>query len=104
MTGTQVIGWDPQQQQIRGWSFNSDGSFGESTWSRNGDSWMCKSIQTLATGETASGTYVMERPDDSSFTIQLIGHEVGGEPQPAGAPVRVVRVEQQSEAVVSPRN
>lgn len=104
LTGTQVIGWDPQQKQIRGWSFSSDGSFGESTWSRNGNSWICQSVQTLSTGGTASGTYVMERSDDNSFTIQLIGHEVDGEPQPAGEPIRVVRSEQQPDAVISPRN
>ncbi len=104
MTGTQVIGWDPQQQQIRGWSFNSDGSFGESTWSRNGNSWMCQSVQTLATGGTASGTYVIERSDENSLTIQLIGHEVDGEPQPAGEPIHVMRSGQQSNAVISPRN
>ena len=104
MTGTQVIGWDPQNQQIRGWSFNSDGSFGESTWSRNGESWLYKSAQTLATGEVASGTYVMERLDDNSFSVQLVGHEVDGEPQPAGTTIRVVRAEPQSEAASSPQN
>lgn len=91
MTGTQVIGWDPRGQQIRSWSFNSDGSFGESTWSRNSNSWLCKSSQTLATGEIASGTYVLERIDDNSFTMQLVGHEVNGEPQLAGATVKLVR-------------
>jgi uncharacterized protein (TIGR02246 family) len=104
MTGTQVIGWDARQHQIRGWSFNSDGSFGESTWSGDGDSWLCKSVQTLATGATASGTYVMERQDENSFTIQLIGHEFEGEPEPAREPIRVVRVQEESEADISPRN
>jgi len=104
LTGTQVIAWDPQQQQIRGWSFSSDGSFGESTWSRNGTGWLCKSIQTLAAGGTASGTYLMEPLDDDAFTIQLVGHEVDGEPQPAGEPIRVVRVSHSSDAEISPRN
>ena len=91
MTGTQVIGWDPRGKQIRSWSFNSDGSFGESTWSRNGDSWLSRSSQTMATGDIASGTYVLERIDDASFTMQLVGHEVNGEPQPAGATVKLLR-------------
>jgi uncharacterized protein (TIGR02246 family) len=91
MTGTQVISWDPRELQIRSWSFNSDGSFGESAWSRNGDSWLSRSSQTLTTGDIASGTYVLERIDDNSFTMQLVGHEVNGEPQPAGAPVKLVR-------------
>ncbi len=91
MTGTQIIGWDPRGKQIRSWTFNSDGSFGESTWARNGDGWLSKSMQTLETGQLASGTYVVERIDDNSFTMQLVGHEVDGEPQSAGAIVTLVR-------------
>ena len=38
--GTQVIGWDPLQQQIHSWAFFSDGSFGEGIWSKNGTDWI----------------------------------------------------------------
>lgn len=92
VTGTQVIGWDPVIQQIRSWTFQSDGTFGESTWSRKGGRWSSKAVQTLASGEVASGTYVMERDGDDAFTVQLAGHEIGGQPQPAGPVVRVVRL------------
>ena len=30
--GTQRIGWDPQAKRIRGWVFDSQGGFGESSW------------------------------------------------------------------------
>lgn len=102
MTGTQVIGWDPRGQQIRSWSFNSDGSFGESTWSKNGNGWLSKTAQTMADGGAGSGTYVVERVDENSFTMQLVGHELNGEPQPAGAAVTVVRAEEQSASVSTP--
>ncbi len=104
MTGTQIIGWDPVSQLIRSWSFNSDGSFGESTWNRNGNSWLSKSINTLASGETASGTYVMERMDDDAFTIQLVGHEIDGQPQPTGTAARIVRVVAQPATETTPQN
>ncbi|MCA9052784.1 MAG: SgcJ/EcaC family oxidoreductase [Planctomycetaceae bacterium] len=90
--GTQVIGWDPRTQQIRSWTFNSDGSFGEANWSRNGDDWMIKSSQTLADGGIATGTYVMTPVDSDAMTVRLIGHEVNGEPQPASEAVTVVRL------------
>jgi uncharacterized protein (TIGR02246 family) len=89
--GTEVIGWDPRLQQIRSWSFHSDGSFGEGFWSQSGDEWLIKSTQTLADGGVASGTYVVQQVDDRSMTVRLMGHEVNGEPQPAREPVRVVR-------------
>lgn len=104
MTGTQVIGWDPGIQQIRSWSFNSDGSFGEAVWSQNGNSWQSKTTQTLANGDFASGTYVMERTDENSFTIQLVGHELNGEPQPTAASVKIVRAVQNPVSAVSPAN
>ncbi len=89
--GTQVIAWDPRGQQVRSWSFNSDGSFGDGIWSRSGDDWLIKSSQTLADGSAASGTYVLKRVDDETMTMELIGHEIEGEPQPAKPAVTVKR-------------
>jgi uncharacterized protein (TIGR02246 family) len=104
LEGTQVIGWDPRSQQIRSWSFNSDGSFGESFWSKNGNSWLSKSTQTSTSGELSVGTYVIEKIDESSFTIQLIGHEINGEPQPGSDPVKVVRIQNETEIVPASSN
>jgi len=99
--GTQVIGWDPRSREIRSWSFNSDGSFGDGIWSKSGDDWLVKSSQTLPDGQVASGTYVMTLVDANTLNIQLIGHEIEGEPQPAGAPVKMTRVAEEK-APVSP--
>lgn len=89
--GTQIIGWDPRSREIRSWSFNSDGSFGDGVWSKNGDDWLIRSSQTLADGRAATGTYVLTRIDDSTLQMKLIGHEIEGEPQPASPTVKVVR-------------
>lgn len=91
--GTQVIGWDPRARHIRSWSFNSDGSFGEGIWSQSGEEWLVKSSQTLADGRTGSGTFVMKPLDDDAMTVQLIGHEIEGEPRPASDIVTVARVD-----------
>jgi uncharacterized protein (TIGR02246 family) len=90
--GTQVIGWDPRGQQIRSWSFNADGSFGDGVWSKNGDDWYIKSSQTLAGGESASGTYVISPLDDDTIRMRLIGHEVEGAPVAESEPVTIVRL------------
>lgn len=100
LEGSQVIGWDANLQQIRSWTFNSDGSFGASTWSKNGNSWMAKSSQTSANGDLSSGTYVLEQIDENSFTLQLIGHEINGDAQPAAPAATVTRV--MSSVEVSP--
>ncbi len=94
--GTQVIGWDPKNKQIRSWTFDSDGSFGEGTWSKNGDEWMVRMSHTLADGRVASGTQVISRIDNDSVTVQSIGSEVEGEPTPTAEPVKVIRVRDQA--------
>jgi len=92
LEGTQIIGWDANLQQIRSWTFNSDGSFGSSSWSKNENSWMAKSSQTSANGDISSGTYVLEQVDENTFTLQLIGHEINGGPQPASSAATIKRV------------
>jgi uncharacterized protein (TIGR02246 family) len=89
--GTQVIGWDPRNRQIRTWIFHSDGSFGQGTISRHDDAWMLKMSQTLNDGRTAAGTQILTRVDDNTITVQVIGETVAGELLPTADAVTVVR-------------
>lgn len=90
--GTQVIGWDARKKQIRSWSFDSDGSFDEATWSKNGDEWLIRMARTEANGDTASGTQVLKPVNPDTLTVQTIARDLNGEPAPASNPVTVVRV------------
>ena len=94
--GTQIIGWDPLNRQIRTWIFHSDGSFGQGTVSRHDDAWMLKMSQTLRDGRTAVGTQVITRVDDNTITVQVIGETVNGELVPTADPVTVVRTAESS--------
>jgi len=89
--GTQIIGWDPRSREIRSWTFNSDGSFGDGVWTKSEDHWLVSSTQTLTDGAAASGTYVITPTDEDSMTVKLIGHEIDGVPQPASEEVTIVR-------------
>jgi uncharacterized protein (TIGR02246 family) len=90
--GTQVIGWDPKNERIRCWMFDSDGSFGEGSWSQTEDGWSVKLSRTLADGRSAGGTQVITKIDNDTLSVQTIGMEVDGEASPSTDPVRVVRV------------
>jgi uncharacterized protein (TIGR02246 family) len=90
--GTEIIALDPKTKQIRSWTFLSDGSFGEATWTKDGKDWKREGRQTLSDGRTASGTQVISRVDDNTTTVELIAKEIDGEPQPATDPLTVVRV------------
>jgi uncharacterized protein (TIGR02246 family) len=65
MTVTQRIGWDPLSRRIRSWEFDSEGGFGEGTWSRDGDRWVVKHTGVRPEGVAASSTNTMikERSD-----------------------------------------
>ncbi|MFG0288002.1 MAG: YybH family protein [Rhodopirellula sp. JB044] len=98
---TQVIAWDPRMQQIRSWTFNADGSFGNGEWSKSGDQWLVQSTQTLADGRAASGTYVLTLHGEDEFAINLVGHEIEGAPQPSTLSEVVVRRESTTDVSTS---
>ena len=89
---TQIIGWDARAREIQSWTFNSDGSHGHATWAQNGGDWLLRTVQTLADGRIASGTYVIHRENDDEFTIKLMGREIDGQPQLPTEPVTVRRM------------
>jgi uncharacterized protein (TIGR02246 family) len=61
LKGTQRIGWDPQAKQIRSWTFDSAGGFGEAVWTPVGDDWIVKAKGVTADGTSASATRTLTR-------------------------------------------
>lgn len=91
LEGTQVVGWDPSQQKIRSWLFDSSGGFGEGVWTRDGDRWTIRTSQIMNDGARASSINIITMVDDNTIRWQSIGREVDGELQPDVGPVTVVR-------------
>lgn len=54
----QRIGWDPTVRRIRSWSFSSDGSRGEATWFRDGDSWVALLTTVLPDGRQRTAVHI----------------------------------------------
>ncbi len=96
--GKQVIGWDPSSDTIRSWVFDTNGGFGEGTWSERDGSWFVKSTLVLNTGEKASSINILTPVDENSFTWQATSRDVGGEILPQTAKVTVVRKSEESAA------
>jgi uncharacterized protein (TIGR02246 family) len=91
LEGTQVIGWDPAAGTIRSWMFDSDGGFGEGTWTKKGNSWIVKFSQVLPDGRKASATNVYTLVHDNTFTWRSIGRKLDGEFLPNVEDVKMVR-------------
>jgi len=103
LEGTQVIGWDPAAGTIRSWMFDSDGGFGEGTWTRKGDSWIVKFSQVLPDGRKAAATNIYTLIDANTFSWKSIGRKVGDEFLPDVEEVKIVRKTPFDPATAGPR-
>jgi uncharacterized protein (TIGR02246 family) len=90
--GFQMIGKDASTGQLRSWTFDPDGSFGEATWSRDGKKWVLDSAAVMSTGEVQTATNIFTPLDPNSFTWQSVRRAVGDADAPDIGPVRVTRV------------
>lgn len=61
LKGTQRIGWDPLNRQIKSWVFDSRGGHGEGHWTRSGEHWIIKSTGVRPDGLTTSATQTLVR-------------------------------------------
>ena len=91
LSGTQVIGWDPVERQIRSWTFDTEGGFGQAYWNRDGSQWLIRKTFILATGEKASALNVLTVVDENTVVWQSLNRQVGNELLPNIDPVTVVR-------------
>ncbi len=90
-SGLQIIGWDPAEQQVRSWLFDSAGGLVEGKWTLDGDRWYVQSVGTLADGSRGSFTSVFRPIDDNSYGWQKTQRIVGGELLPNIDEVVIVR-------------
>ena len=97
LEGTQVIGWDPAAGKIRSWMFDSDGGFGEGTWSKKDNCWVVKFSQVLPDGRKASETNIYTLIDANTFTWKSIGRKLGEEFLPNIEEVKIVRKPQDTD-------
>lgn len=91
-SGLQVIGVDPASGEIHGWTFDSAGGVGESTWTWDGSRWHIESHGTLADGSTSSALNLLAPAGKDAFTWRSVQRTQNGESLPDLAPVKVQRV------------
>jgi uncharacterized protein (TIGR02246 family) len=93
MAGIQIIGWDPNSKQVRSWVFDSDGGFGEGTWTNKGDRWYVRQSGVLADGSKTSAVNILTRLDDSTCTLQSVNRTIDGELLPNIEEVTITKEE-----------
>jgi len=91
MTGSQRIGWDPLAKKIRSWVFDSEGGFGEGSWTRDGNRWIVKRTGVTRDGKLASATNIITRVSKHRMTWQSRDRIVGGEKAPDVEEIPITR-------------
>ncbi len=91
LSGIQIIGWDSASQKIRSWVFDSDGGFGEATWTKKDNRWVINAASTLPDGRKASAINIMTLLDENTITWQATGRAVGGEILPNIDPIKITK-------------
>jgi uncharacterized protein (TIGR02246 family) len=89
---TQWIGWDPLKKEIRSWTFEDGGGFGEATWTQDGDKWTIKSTGVMRDGKKLTATHIITRVDADSFSWQSKNRTEDGKDLPDIKPIKMKRV------------
>jgi len=76
-SGTERIGWDPLQQQVRSWLFDSQGGFLEGTWVRKGNQWTVAAHGYSADGKPTHATYVVNPLRDDAYHLAASNRTAG---------------------------
>ena len=79
---TQRIGWDPLSRQIVSWSFGSDGSHGEATWTRDDGTWIARTMAVLPDGTQTTSLNIYAYDGANRCTWRSVPTHVGGEHAP----------------------
>jgi uncharacterized protein (TIGR02246 family) len=79
---TQIVGWDPSQQQMRSWVFDSHGGFGEAFWTRQGNQWELQVAGVLNDGRTTSSVNIWKYVDENTLEWQSTERQVDSQPMP----------------------
>lgn len=92
MEGWQIIGWDPIEEQIRSWTFDSEGGYSDGLWTRSGNRWLVQEVGFAPDGSRNSAEITISKLGPDRFTWQSDNRTLNGEPQPSLASIEVTRV------------
>ena len=79
-SGLQIIGWDPQEGQIRSWSFDASGGYGTGLWAQSADGWQIEHIGTLPDSTpTSAQDFVVRVPGQDNVLGLRSTHRMAGD-------------------------
>ncbi|HXY37959.1 MAG TPA: SgcJ/EcaC family oxidoreductase [Planctomycetaceae bacterium] len=77
---SQRVGWDPSNDRLRSWIFDSRGGFSEGVWERKGNQWNVAVMGVLPDGHRASARQAWTFVDNDHFKWQALDRQVDSRP------------------------
>lgn len=76
-SGTQIIGWDPATEQVKSWTFTSDGGHAVGSWTPQAHGWIVEATGTLNDGTPTSAVNILSGLDDNGFAWRSVNRTAG---------------------------
>ncbi len=92
LEGWQIIGWDPVEERLHSWTFDGEGGFAESFWTREGDRWLMREAGVNPSGGRITSENTLTKLSDDKLSWESHNRTLDGEPQPAIERIEIVRV------------
>jgi uncharacterized protein (TIGR02246 family) len=77
-----MVGWDPTNQQIRSWYFDSRGGFGDGYWTQDGNAWTISSTGAIADGRYGTAANAWRFLDEDTLVWESKNRQLEGVPMP----------------------
>ena len=81
-SGTQLIGWNPENGHVQSWNFSSDGGHAVGIWSPIEGGWAAEMHGVTGNGMLTTAVNRLKRLDENAYVWQSVERTAGGSPLP----------------------
>jgi uncharacterized protein (TIGR02246 family) len=92
LEGWQIIGWDPIEENIRTWTFDTEGGFAEGRFTREGERWLLREVGVTPDGSRSGADNTITRVSNDRLTFESNNRTLDGTPQPSIGRIEINRV------------
>jgi uncharacterized protein (TIGR02246 family) len=92
MSGKQIIGWNPVEQKITSWLFDSNGGHDFAIWTPQKKGWVSQSSGHTGDGAATTALNVLTHVDDDTMTWKSFNRTLEGEPLADSGELTIKRV------------
>jgi uncharacterized protein (TIGR02246 family) len=92
LEGWQIIGWDPIEERIRSWTFDSEGGFAKGWWTREGEQWLVRETGVTPDGSRTGAENTITKLSPDRLAWESNNRTLDGEPQPNIGRIEINRV------------